>query len=558
MADNKENSRADEIFEILQDFRDDSPKASGDQIDNIQNTDVPSPDPVEEQSYDTSDDIDEILDILSAGLAVRNGTEQDSDDSESLPEPYSDGEIPVSIFSHLSDESEIAESTPAPSGEINSHFSDIADEDIPLPPEDEEPVEEEPVEDDEDEEEETEKEHPLFKVGNIFQKMSAVPKAIIYILIILVVSAYLSYYIITIGNDIFALVTTSREVTVTIDEGMTHEQVGEMLEAKEIIEYGWVYELYMSYRGDGDSSTEYIPGEYKLNTNMNYSQIITLLTTKTNAREIVRVTIPEGFTVDQIIDTLVEKGIGTREGYIEAINNYPYKWEFVEQLNELGYSENRKYRLEGYLYPDTYDFYTTESEVYVINKMLAAFDNRFWKDFNQKSYDGNSYRTMMLETYGLTFDDVVVLASMIQSEGGTAEDFYYISHVFHNRLSHKDDFPYLESDATIQYVLPERETDSSEINIGLDDPYNTYMYMGLPPGAISNAGLDALNAALFPTKPMDDDGDEFTAYYFVSNDAGKTYYATTLNGHNKNVAQVKKDNAAMDEGTYKDPDDDYE
>ncbi len=557
MADNKENSRSDEIFEILQDFRDDPPKESGDQIDNVQNTDIPSPETAEAQSYDTSDDIDEILDILSAGLAARNGTEPSSDASENQDEPYSDGEIPVSIFSHLSDESEIAENMPAPSGEINSHFSDATD-DIPLPPEEEEIPEEETDEDAEEDEEETEKEHPLFKVGNIFQKMSAVPKAIIYIIIILVVSAYLSYYIITIGNDIFALVTTSREVTVTIDDGMTHEDVGQLLEEKEIIEYGWVYELYMSYRGDGDSSTEYISGEYKLNTNMNYSQIITLLTAKTSNREIVRVTIPEGYTVDQIIDTLVEKGIGTREGYIEAINNYPYKWEFVEQLTELSYSENRKYRLEGYLYPDTYDFYTTESEVYVINKMLAAFDNRFWKDFNQKSYDGNSYRSMMLEEYGLTFDDVIVLASMIQSEGGTAEDFYYISHVFHNRLSHPNDFPFLESDATIQYVLPERETDSSEIDIGLDNPYNTYKYKGLPPGAISNAGLDALNAALFPTKPMDSDGDEFTAYYFVSNDAGKTYYATTLNGHNKNVAQVKKDNAAMDEGTYVDPDNDYE
>lgn len=545
MADNKETSRADEIFDVLQEFHDsaDPRPEKAPEIPSSANTDL---------ADDHSDDIDEIIEILSSRRtepAEENQTEKidtNTINSEDM------SEIPVSIFSHLMDESDVAHEAPSASeGSAALHFTDHTGEDIPLPPEDI------PAEEDIEEEEE-EKEAAIFKVGNIFQKISVVPKAIVYIALIAIVSAYLSYYIITIGNDVFALVTDSREIPITIEEGMTDKDVGKLLESEGIIEYNWVYELYMKYRSDGDSSTEYIPGEYTVRTDYNYSQIIHLLTANSTSRTIVRVTVPEGYTVDQIIDLLVEKGIGTREGYVEAINNYPYKWEFVQQLTELGYSEDRKYRLEGYLYPDTYDFYTTESEVYVINKMLAAFDSKFWKDFNQENHDGISYRSQMLEQYGMTFDDVVVLASMVQSEGGTAEDFYYISHVFHNRLSDPDDFPYLESDATIQYVLPERETDSSEINVGLDDPYNTYKYKGLPPGAISNPGLDALHAALFPTRPMDSDGDEFTAYYFVSNDAGKTYYATTLSGHNKNVAQVKKDNEAMDAGTYVDPEEDYE
>jgi UPF0755 protein len=147
---------------------------------------------------------------------------------------------------------------------------------------------------------------------------------------------------------------------------------------------------------------------------------------------------------------------------------------------------------------------------------------------------------------------------MIQSEGGNAEDFYYISHVFHNRLKAPKEYPFLQSDATIQYVLPERETDSSQIDISLDTPYNTYLYEGLPPGAISSPGLDALNAALFPEPPKNSSGKDFTAYYFVSNDAGKTYYAATKSSHQKNVDQVKKDNEAIENGTYRPSDEDYE
>ena len=151
------------------------------------------------------------------------------------------------------------------------------------------------------------------KHGSIVRNIAIIPKAAVYIALILVISAYLSYYIITIGNDIFALVTETREVTITIEKGATHESVGELLEEKGVITYGWVYEIYMEYRQDGDSSTEYIVGEHKLNTNFNYSQIITALTAKTVKREIVRVTIPEGFTVDQIIDLLVRNGVGQRE-----------------------------------------------------------------------------------------------------------------------------------------------------------------------------------------------------------------------------------------------------
>ena len=526
MADKNENSRADELFEILSEYGAEKPKSVEDTL---------------ESSEDVSS-VDEILEILS------KGSSKIETNYEEKAEANDDAEIPDAIFNHLSEENNASPSQNAISsaiGEELAHFSNHFSEDdgsIPLPPTEEEEVASEP----------TEKERiGVFAVlGGIVRNVAIIPKAVVYIALILVVSAYLSYYIITIGNDVFALVTDTKEVTLTIESGATHESVGELLEEKGVIKYGWVYEIYMEYRQDGDSSTEYIPGEHKLNTNYNYSQIITALTTKAVKREIVRVTIPEGYTVDQIIDLLIQKGVGQREDYVEAINNYPYKWEFVQLLEELGYSENRKYRLEGYLYPDTYEFYTTESEVYVINKMLNAFNDKFWKDFTRVNNKGESYQAIMLEKYDLTFDDLIVLASLTQSEGGTVDDFYAISYVFHNRLSHPSTFPKLESDATIQYVLPERISDSEELDPNYESPYNTYLYDGLPPGAISNPGLDALYAAMFPIAPLSSSGKDIDAYFFVSNDAGKTYFASSKSSHEKNVAQAKADNIAIENGTY--------
>ncbi|MBO5786423.1 MAG: endolytic transglycosylase MltG [Clostridia bacterium] len=514
MSDNKNRSRADEIFDMLNELNGDSSASASDSNE--------------------SDGVDDVLGILSSG----KGDSSPQDDGES--------NIPTSIFSHLSEEGD-GDVNPhtAPADEsphFSSHFSED-DGSTPPPPADE--VDEAPKN-----EKPEKKGRALEIAGGIFSHLSLIPKAVVYIAIVVIVSAYLAYYIIAIGNDVFALVADTRSVTVTIPENATHAYVAEILESEGIIEYGWVYEIYMKYRGDGDSSNEYISGEHTLNTNYNYSQIITALTAKNVKREIVRVTVPEGFTVDQIIDLLVDAGVGQREDYVEAINNYPYKWKFVQLLDEMGYSEHRKYRLEGYLYPDTYDFYTTESEVFVINKMLNAFNDKFWKDFTHVNGDGTTYQEYVEKEYGFTFDDLIVLASMVQSEGRKIEDFYAISYVFHNRLSHPQSFPKLESDATIQYVLPERISDSTQLDPNYESPYNTYLYNGLPPGAISSPGLDALSAAMFPSPPQSSSGKDIDAYFFVSNDAGKTYYASSASGHEKNVVQAKKDNEAIKNGTY--------
>ena len=570
MADNKDNSRAD-LFEILNELHnDDAQKPNEREKSNLQSHNGGS-------SFQSEAHVEELIKILSSRESEDDNTlpkmkspfdgEFVAEPKEAVPqsakthtevnqaevnqaeETHTEGgeseeaEVPTAIFGHLSSEAEIASEIPLGDSPISSHFTD---EVTPAP---ELPLEED-EEEEEDEDEDEEEDSKVKKVGRFFRGMSFIPKAVIYLVLVIVASAYLSYFIITIGNDIFALVTDSREVTIVIEEGFDDGDVAKQLEEKGVIEYGWVYKLYMKYRGDGDSDDQYILGEHVINQNFNYSQIINALTRVKTEREIKRITIPEGYTVEQIITLLVDNGIGERKDYIEAVNNYPYKWEFVQKLDEMGYSSDRIYRLEGYLYPDTYEFSTTEDEVYVINKMLNAFNDKFWREFIKTDDSGFSLQSHMLEEYGMTFDDVVVFASMVQSEGGTATDFYYISYVFHNRLDHPAETNgKLESDATIQYVLPQR-VESEDLNVSMETPYNTYIHKGLPPGAISNPGSDALSAVLYPEAPKDDDDNEINAYYFVSNKAGKTYYARSKDGHERNKQRVDKDNAAIEAGDY--------
>ena len=346
---------------------------------------------------------------------------------------------------------------------------------------------------------------------------------------------------VTIGNDVFALVKGDAEITITLPENATKEEVTQILYEYGLIEYDWVFAIYLDQYGDGEE-VEFIAGEHTLNVSMNYSQLLIMLTTPFKEREVVTLTIPEGFTVDDIINLFVKNGVGTREGFVDAINNYPYKHEFVRLLDESGWDSDRVYRLEGYLYPDTYDFYTDTEEYLAINKLLNNFNAKVWVDWK------TTYSVACLEK-GYTLDDIVILSSMIEAEGKTAEDFEYISYVFHNRMTHKTDYPLLESDATIQYALElagmDRIQDSSQIDKSFPSPYNTYTNEGLPPGAICNAGLDAILAAIYPSPPYDDNGDELNAFFFVSNDLGQTYYAATISGHLKNVERVKQENEAL-------------
>lgn len=488
---------------------------------------------------------DELAEILGEYRAKKKQAETPAEEKPAEPaEPAEPAAPPAEadparseegVFSHFTEDDSVSDGGSDPS----SHFSD--DEDGELPVEDDA---DEIEEDDEDEDEGPPKPLPLrmlMGVLHFLSDSSFLLKAVLYLAVVLIISAYLSYYIILVGNDMFALKTGDTPISVTVPEGATEDDVISLLLDRGLIDSEWAFSFYMDHYKDGDVLT-FIPGEHELNTNMNYSQLLAELTVSSRERQTVTLTFPEGFTVDDVIDLFVKNGVGTREGFIEAINNYPYKHEFVRLLDENGWPVDRVYRLEGYLYPDTYDFYTDTEEYLAINKLLNNFNDKIWADWK------TTYGEVCAEQ-GFSLDDIVTLASMVQAEGKTAEDFEYISYVFRNRLSHSRDFPKLESDATIQYAFElaglDRVQDSSQINIDFESPYNTYRYEGLPPGAICNAGLDSFLAAIYPSPPLDENEHAINAYFFVSNDAGQTYYAATVSAHERNKERVRRENEEM-------------
>ncbi|MGM9658077.1 MAG: endolytic transglycosylase MltG [Eubacteriales bacterium] len=448
---------------------------------------------------------DDILDILNRYRASQSSDGQEQPAPEpAVPEPEPSAEF-EGISGHFSDTADLSKIRK----ERDSHFKSTGEK----------------------------KKKPLLKrffaaLGN----MSFLLKAVLYLAVVLAVSVYCIYYAVTGMNDVFALVNSDAQATITVTADTTLGEIADSLAEQGVIRYPWLFNLYCKYYSDDEIAL--IEGEYTFSDSQNYSNILYSVTHENIVRTTVRVTIPEGYTVDNIIDLLVEKNVGTREGFVDAINNYPYKHEFVKLLDEMGYSSDRKYRLEGYLYPDTYEFYTDSAEYLVINKILNNFSARFW-DYYDEDYRSD------IESLGMTFDDIVTLASMIQAEAKYIIDYECVSYVFHNRLSHPNTFPYLQSDATVQYFLDEREQELTQEALDTDNPYNTYLYEGLPPGAICNPGLDALESAIYPSAPLNNSGKVIDAYYFVSDNAGNTYYSATLAGHEANKATVAKINAGL-------------
>lgn len=349
--------------------------------------------------------------------------------------------------------------------------------------------------------------------------MSSVTKALIYMVIVTAISVLLSVIAIRVGNDVFAFVKGTDEVTVTIPENASVADVAQILGDNGIINYPSVFKIYCNLKKEVGN---FLPGDYVVNPSMSYEK----LRGEFKEQPVTGtswITVPEGYNVDDIIDLMVENDIGTREKYIDVINNYDFDFWFIDELNEKGIAEDRSYRLEGYLFPDTYEFYNSSSEEMVINKFLKRFDEVYGSDFKEKAADS-----------GYTTDQVLTIASYIQKEAKNTSDYMYVSSVIDNRMKDPN-FPHLELDATIIYAIRldtgEKKTKVNHEDTLYQSPYNTYIRNGLTPGPITNPGANAIRFALYPAPS--------SYYYYVSDNYGKIYYANSEYEHNQNIEMVK-------------------
>lgn len=341
-------------------------------------------------------------------------------------------------------------------------------------------------------------------------------KCMAYITVVLIIAIIISVFVILVANDMYGFVKSEDPVEITVPEGADLDDVADILHDNNVIKYKWLFK--MKNKGVDDFKA----GTYTVVPNQSYGDIISELREKIPTG-VSWITIPEGYTTDEIIDLMVESGIGERERYVDVINNYDFDYWFIDELGEDWAADGRIYRLDGYLFPDTYQFYNASSEETVIKKLLSRFNEVFVKSYRERAAE-----------LGYTVDEILIIASLIEKEAANQSEFGDVSSVFHNRLNAPYNYPKLESDATIVYSIQHKtgvRPNLTSEDLQSDDPYNSYKIDGLVPGPIANPSNSAILAALNPKNT------EF--YYFVSN-GKETFFAKDLAGHNANKEKCQK------------------
>ncbi len=352
---------------------------------------------------------------------------------------------------------------------------------------------------------------------------------LLYILLVVAASALLAGLAWLWAGDVFALnkepasatitlpesIFTSREETVEIKKDGETEKVtqtvtsadmgyvADLLKENGLIEYKTLFKVFSSI---AHASRKLSPGTYELNTDMDYNALVSSMSARSGSRKTVSVTIPEGYTLDQIFNLLVQEGVSNLSTLKKVAADYDFKFSFLQGVLPLG----DYHRLEGYLFPDTYEFYMGggESEaVQVLNKMILRFDQQFPDSLREKAAG-----------MGYSVHDMVTIASLIEKETD-GSDQTAVASVIYNRLERPTDetVGFLNIDAALVYAAGRPVT--QEDYQTLDSPYNTYLNKGLPPGPIASPGMVALNSALNP---------QSTNYYYyaVGNDGLHHYFRT--------------------------------
>ncbi len=310
---------------------------------------------------------------------------------------------------------------------------------------------------------------------------------IMYFIVVVCISVALAAIGWQAANDVLSLDKELVSAEITVDENFTIEDVAEQLKEKGIIEYPFLFKIFAGFSSEDKKIT---PGTYTLSSHLDYRAIITNLRETSGPLKTVEVTIPEGKTMMQTFQILEDNGVCKVDELLECSMNYEFDFDFLSP-EKLGTEK----RLEGFLFPDTYEFYVDSDPEDAIRKFLNNFEYRV-----------KEHMFLKAEEMGYTFDEIMTIASMIEMEAASDSERTTIASVIYNRLN-SSDFPYLQIDATVQYALGERKEQLSNDDLQVDDPYNTYLYEGLPPGPISNPGITSIGAALNP---------ENTNYYFYA------------------------------------------
>lgn len=298
------------------------------------------------------------------------------------------------------------------------------------------------------------------------------------------------------SSEVFGL-RGGKEVTLEIPSGTSAGEIYSLLKEEKVIGNETLFSLFA--RG---SAPEFKSGYHTFSQNMSYGKAISELKKPGKIGKVQMVTFPEGYELREFANLLEEKGIKNAEDFINA-SNKKYNFDFLPKVKD-GY-------LEGYLFPDTYSISPQMTCEDIIKMMLMRFDEIYTDEYEKRAKE-----------IGMSTAEVITLASIIEREAAASDERALVSSVFHNRLK-SDEYPFLQSCATVQYILKERRDILTNADIAIDSPYNTYKYKGLPPAPIASPGKACIVAALYPA--------DTNYYFFVSNGDGTQTFSETFGEH---------------------------
>ena len=298
------------------------------------------------------------------------------------------------------------------------------------------------------------------------------------------------------GSSVENTVAAGNQAVVKTAAQLAEESAKQLKDAG-IIKYKGLFELYCSV---SHAKTKIDPGTYELSTNYDYRALVKKMQVGSGAMVTTKVTIPEGYTMEQIFRKLEDENVCSYDDLMDAAANYSYNYSFIDQS-----MQGDAKRLEGFLFPDTYEFYQGMQASSAINKFLENFHDRITAEMLEKA-----------DERGMTMQEVVTVASMIEKEAANDDERAMIAAAIYNRI--EAGMP-LQIDSTIMYVLPEHKDVLTVEDTKIDSPYNTYQNKGLPPTPIANPGLASIKAALSPASTQ-------ALYYALDAESGTHKFFT--------------------------------
>lgn len=374
-----------------------------------------------------------------------------------------------------------------------------------------------------------EKQKPTQKSSNVKRKAFNSVLAL-FMAIVLVFTTALSAIAITCINDVLALSRSDEIVKVTVPQNATTDSIIDILSDEGLVKQKLFCKIYYELitflknlnKNPKPGEPEYLSGVYYVQKNLGLEGYLNEFREVQKTADTITLVFPEGWTIYQIFDKIAEFGVCSKDQLIASLEGTDFENDFITEIPQ---NANRTFALEGYLYPDTYEFYEKSDPNAIIRKFLEASESKWTEEYEARRIE-----------LGLTRDEVITIASIIQREAASKKQMGLVSSVIHNRLNNSVSWPLLGCDSTTNYISSYVAPNvASSKAAAFESAYDTYSQQGLPPGPICNPGDDAINAALYP-----DDTDYF---YFRHDKYGEIYMARTQAEHDANGREVLRVNS---------------